>query len=192
MKAPFKKYFIFLGITYTLFILIASSVIFLVIGPQNKKLTEITRIAGEVKQQYEAANMSSVRQVQEQMLQRLEEKKQQLADMVIDSDKSASLTFDIGQIANQLEVQEFTSKRKDSQSQKILDGCDSLGETWIDISFEGSFLQFARFINSLERNTPVVFVEKFSIKRSLNDEDMPEIDLGVAFFVGQKELASAQ
>jgi hypothetical protein len=61
--------------------------------------------------------------------------------------------------------------------------CDRLSANHIDVRFTGSFLQFAAFLNMLERHRPVVFVDKFEIKRSQQDSLSHKVRMNLAVLV---------
>jgi len=52
----------------------------------------------------------------------------------------------------------------------------------ITVNFEGSFKKFATFLNSLEKNVPVVFINTFSIDKSGEDSD-PKVTMELAVLV---------
>jgi hypothetical protein len=96
---------------------------------------------------------------------------------------SSKLVVDLGQIANSLNVMGFSSKGRQEQSAATLPQCKALGAEYLYVSFKGSFNQFARFINELERHKPVVFVDKFTITRSEQGSFDNEINMVLAVFV---------
>ncbi|HUU20084.1 MAG TPA: GspMb/PilO family protein, partial [Sedimentisphaerales bacterium] len=91
------------------------------------------------------------------------------------------------QIANEKNVASFSIKSKDSRELSTIPDCKYICENHIVISFIGGFNQFATFLNSLERHRPVLFVDKFTITRSGQDDSGYQVSLNVAAFVKKQQ-----
>jgi len=65
--------------------------------------------------------------------------------------------------------------------------CDYIYENYIDISFNAGFSQFAALLNALERHWPVVFVDKFTITRSRQDNLERPVTMNLTVFVKKKQ-----
>ena len=82
-------------------------------------------------------------------------------------------------------------KSVDKANRALLDipQCDVVGENQIDVFFEGTFNQFAAFLNSLERHEPVIFVEQFKISRDLRDDTRNKVTMTLSVLVNQPQDA---
>jgi Tfp pilus assembly protein PilO len=119
--------------------------------------------------------------------EQIERLQSRLQDFVIDFENSANLTFDISQIANEKEVASFSVKSKDGRGPSTIPEAKYIRENNIVISFIGGFNQCATFLNALERHRPVLFVDRFSITRSGQDDSACQVSLNVAAFVKKQQ-----
>lgn len=86
---------------------------------------------------------------------------------VLLSDDTSKLNVDVTKTAAELGIRGLSMKGgQNDQSEKTLTMCKVLTADTRIINFKGSFVQFARFINALERHKPIIFVDKFSMTRS--------------------------
>jgi Tfp pilus assembly protein PilO len=159
----------------------------LVLGPQKNYEKRIENKLAEKKQVYESALRAAQEETKIQLNEQTERLQSRLEDFVIDFEDSANLTFDISQIANEKKVASFSIKSKDSRGLLTIPECKYICENHIVISFIGGFNQFAIFLNALERHRPVLFVDKFSITRSGQDDSVYQVSLNVAAFVKKQQ-----
>ncbi len=159
----------------------------LVLGPQKNYEKSIENKLTERKQVYESALKAAQKETKIRLNEQIERLQSRLQDFVIDFENSANLTFDISQIANEKEVASFSIKSKDSRGPSTIPEAEYIRENHIVISFIGGFNQFAAFLNALERHRPVLFVDKFSITRSGQEDSAYQMSLNVAAFVKKQQ-----
>jgi len=159
----------------------------LVLGPQKNYEKHIENKLAEKKQVHESAIRAAQKETKIQLNEQIERLQSRLKDFVIDFEDSANLTFDISQIANEKNVASFSIKTKDSLGLSTIPECKYICENQIVISFIGGFNQFATFLNALERHRPVLFVDKFTMTRSGQDDSGCQVSLNVAAFVKKQQ-----
>jgi len=187
-----KKYLMTAGLIWA-----ACSVVFLlayilVLRPQKNYEKRIENKLAESKQVYESALRAARKETKIRSNEQIERLKTRLKDFVIDFEDSANLTFDISQIANEKKVASFSIKSKDGRGLSTIPEAKCIRENQIVISFIGGFNQFATFLNALERHRPVLFVDKFTITRSGQDDSGYQVSLNVVAFVKKQPAASRQ
>jgi len=182
-----KKYLTIVGLIWAgCFVLFLFSYIAL-LSPQLKhKKTVETKLA-EVKQRHDSAVKSTQKETKIKTNEKIDELRNLIKDFVVTFEKAANLTFDISQVANEKKVGSFNIKMEEnSRATKDL-GLKYLSENQIDIGFEGDFIQFATFLNALERHRPVVFVDNFKIIRSAMSDSNHRVIMKLAVFVRQQQ-----
>ncbi len=189
MQAPSKKYRVSLAVFFSISVVLLAGIYFYAITPQSMILRDVQKRLNEATNRYASAQQAQKKQTKLRLQERLAGLEQKLGEFVIESGKAAGLTFEISQIADDLKVEDFTSKRKEAFSQVVLEGFKDIGEVWIDISFNGDFHRFASFVNRLERHAPVVFVENFSVEKMANNSKNHQVKMGVSFFVSRDMVA---
>ncbi|MGD9109417.1 MAG: type II secretion system protein GspM [Phycisphaerales bacterium] len=159
----------------------------LILKPQKRSEDKMQRQLAEKKQEYQTMLASSTESAKIRLKKELEEDRNKLRKFVTDAEGSANLTFDISKIANETRVSSFSIKSKDSREAMDIPQCEHIAENRIDISFNSNFNQFASFLNSLERHSPVVFVDWFKIRRGSSSEIENDINMGLSVFVEKRQ-----
>jgi len=159
----------------------------IVLAPQKGYKKRIGSELAEKKQLYESAVRAAQEETKTRLNEQIEDLRSRLEDFVVDFEDSANLTFDISQIASEKKVDSFSIKNKDNRGLSAIPDCSYIWESQINISFIGGFNQFATFLNALERHRPVIFVDKFTITRSVQDDSGYQVSLNVAAFVRKQQ-----
>ncbi|HEV58024.1 MAG TPA: hypothetical protein ENN87_11120 [Phycisphaerales bacterium] len=189
MYSAKKRYLVAMGIWWTLCIAVMLGLGVLVVLPQKERLADLANQTHDVAQRLAHAQEAGKPQTQARVQAEMTELKQRLADFTVRADSASSLTFQIGQLADMIQLKDLTSKRKEGLSQDKLEGFRNLGEVWLEVAFKGDFWQFAQFINQLERHEPVVFVETFNIKRDIRGGQAREAEVSLCFLVQSESVA---
>ena len=161
-----------------------------VLAPQKKSKKQLERQLAEKDQIYSSAQKAAQEETKIQLNQQIERLRNKLEDFVIGFEDSANLTFDISQIANEKKVASFNTKNRDKATHRDSEAPDYnyISEDYINISFTAGFNQFAAFLNALERHRPVIFVDKFAIKRSKQKgRSDHKVNMELAFFVRKRQ-----
>ncbi len=187
-----KKYLTTAGILWAACFVVFLLAYIVVLGPQKNLEKRIENKLTERKQVYESALRAARKETKIRLNEQIERLQSRMEDFVIDFENSANLTFDISQIANEKKVASFSIKSKDARGPSKKSEAKYIRENHIVISFIGGFNQFATFLNALERHRPVLFVDKFSITRSGQDDSAYQVSLNVAAFVKKQPAASRQ
>jgi len=182
-----KKYLTTAGLIWA-----ACSVVFLlayifVLRPQKNYEKRTQNKLAERKQMHESAIRAAQKETKIRSNEQVERLRNKLQDFVIDFENLANLTFDISQIANDKKVASFSIKTKESRGLLTTQEGKYIRESRSVISFIGGFNQFAAFLNALERHRPVIFVDKFTIARSMQGDSGYQVSLNVAAFVKKQQ-----
>ncbi|HBG28256.1 MAG: hypothetical protein A2Y10_09685 [Planctomycetes bacterium GWF2_41_51] len=190
MKTKNQNYFrgIFFIWVLCFFLLLAVYLLILRPAQQNSRLLE-KRLA-EKKQIYDMIIQTEQKQTMNLMRQELDNRKEGLNKYVIEPKKMSDLIFNISQIANEKKVDSFNIKGIETGKSSSSSKSKYITEDYIDVSFETSFINFASILNSLERNAPIVFIDKFSIIRGDDKPAAGKVKMNLAVFVSQKNISS--
>jgi len=183
----YKKYFTTLALVWAGSLVLFLLVYFLVLSPQAAALSRVEQKFAQAKHTYEAALLASRTETKTKLARELEQLQNRLGDFAVDFNNSSNLTFDIGRIAGEKQLGSFTVKTVDSRKNANDNDNQYLQENKVQISFEGSFTQFARFLNALERHRPVLFVDSFKIVRSAQESSPHKVDMDIAVFVRRRQ-----
>ena len=108
MRAGSKRYGIITGVY--LAVCVAAMGIFYggVIRPQNRQWAQLHTELVELTEQYDQVQLSRTEQSKARLQERLAAVKKTWQDFVVDPARASALAFQIGQMANELKVSEFS------------------------------------------------------------------------------------
>ncbi len=164
--------------------------------PQKTELAQIQKQCAETQRKLEKVHQVAQAQTKEKMKQRCDESSRLISAFSTEHDKMTKLVFQIGQIANELHLAEFSSKNEKGKERPTVADSKALDEGWLEVDFSAAtFRQFAEFINRLERHCPVVFVEEISFRRKTSGSKGHAASLRLSFLAeknaGDKTVAMA-
>jgi hypothetical protein len=154
----------------------------LLLQPQADQLSDLNRRIAQKTETHRAALQTLAPARQTELRTRAQELTRQVGDFLTEFDDAPALTFAIGQVANQTKVNALASKDRAAPSTSFTE-TRQISENYMDVTFAGAFPQFAAFLNALERNRPVVFIDEFTLARPESAESLPEVRLVVATLV---------
>jgi len=185
MKSIYRKYFK-IGISFwaVCFIVLFFSYL-VVLAPQEKlrRATEIKLV--EIKRLAQAAREAAEESNKKKMLEQLSDLDKQLNTFVVEQEEAANLTFDIGRISSEMRLDSFSSFFTGGEGTLKTDSYKHINARQISVNFNSSFNKFAMFLNALERNRPVIFVDTFSITRSIEENLGHKVNMELAVLVGK-------
>lgn len=155
----------------------------LVLGPQGRKRAGLERQLTTKRQLYEAAMTGAREETRSKWKEQIEELENKLHGFAIEAEKSANLTFDISQLAKDKQAHSFSIRGKDSGFESQTPFSEYIGENRLNVDFAAGFKEFATLLNALERNRPVVFVDKFKMEYSKKGESRHPVNMELSVFV---------
>jgi Tfp pilus assembly protein PilO len=157
------------------------------LGPQQKSKKQVKNQLSEIQQKHDSITNATREESKAALNEEIENLRNKLKDFAVDFENSPNLTFDIGQIATEKKVDSFSIKTQEKTRSSSGADLKFLQENRIDLSFAGDFNQFASFLNALERNRPVVFVDNFKITRSPTGDSKHRANMKLAVFVRKQQ-----
>jgi hypothetical protein len=183
MRAASKRYGIITGVYLAVCVVVMGLFYGGILRPQNRQWAALHQDLKDLTEQYDQAQQARTEQSRTRLQESLAAVQKLWQDFVVDPARVSALTFQVGQMANDLKVSEFSARRKDTQAKEEMQDYKKIDESWLQIGFRGSFESFAQFLNRIERNQPTMFVEEFSLKLNPNPSLKPDADLSLCFFV---------
>jgi len=187
MKAIYKKHFKKIVLIWLGYLMLPLLVYISALAPQKKNIKNIEKQISEKKQIYDSAVQAAKQETKTRLNKQLEDLQEKLGNFVINFEDTADLTFVISQIAGEKQVGDFSIKTKDKSDVTAVPNCSQICESQFDISFMADFNKFATLLNAIERNWPVVFVDKFAISRSTQDDLEHPVTMNLTVFVKKKQ-----
>ncbi|HEX42851.1 MAG TPA: hypothetical protein ENN81_12445 [Phycisphaerales bacterium] len=178
MKSLHRKYAAAVAMIWAACLVLGLFAYMLVISPQQKARRRIEQQLAKDKAAFELAVDAAKPENREKMNRQLEQLTARLDDFTVPASEAASLTFDISRLARDHQLQEFSIRGKEAH-EKTAESA-SLVANRIVVSFNGSFTQFARFLNALERNGPVLFVDTLSIVKPSDRSGVQRAEMDIS------------
>ena len=127
--------------------------------------------------------------IKEQKLKTMEELRTQLDVFSVGYNEVVGLLFSINQLADQIHVADFSTSSKPSASHGTsrMKGHETLDERRLVVTFSADFAKFATFVNQLERNRPVIFIDKFTITNKSSTTSKHPVSMVITFLARKKQ-----
>jgi hypothetical protein len=181
MKSVYRKYFKIGVVFWAICFIILLFSYLIVLSPQERLRRMTERKLAETTQQAQSAREAASQK--DKLLEQLTKSRDMLKDFVIDREKAANLTFDIGRISTDVEIKSFSSIFTVSEESSKADDYKYINARQISVNFNSSFNKFATFLNFLERRRPAIFIDTFSITRSADSDSGNKVDMKLAVLV---------
>ncbi len=185
-----NKYLMSLAGTWAGCILVIAAGYYMLHVPKKEVLAQVRRQYTESKEQLEIAQMATEPAICEKVKKQCEEATQSISRFSVHQDNVTSVVFEIGKIANELGLSQFSSKNQRAQSYPTVGKDSTITEAWLEVEFDSSFLRFVQFINRLEQGTPVVFIEDIVIRRDENSQNSNQVKMQLSFLTTEDKARS--
>ncbi|MHC4230716.1 MAG: hypothetical protein ACYSW0_25040 [Planctomycetota bacterium] len=189
MKSIYRKY-IKMGISVWAgcFIVFLLSYV-VVLAPQEKLKARTESQFAEARRTALAAKEAAREENKIKLKEQAANLDKRLQEFIIEEADTANLTFDIDRISNTIKLDSSSINTMGSQGIVEIENCEYLFARQINVDFASSFSKFAAFLNALERNRPVIFIDTFTITRARENNLSHSVSMKLAVLVGKDAKA---
>jgi hypothetical protein len=184
--AVYKKYFMMLGVVWTVSLVVAVLAFIFVLSPRLRVAAKLAEDVAKNKQKLDQAVAASREENKKKLADELEILKSKFMDYAVEAEDFANLSFDISRIAADKQISDVSVKTPDQAKTKEQLDSKNLQENRVDISFQSNYVQFASFLNALERHRPTVFVDMFKLSRGDKTDVGVKVDMDLTIFVKRR------
>jgi hypothetical protein len=185
----YRKYLVTLGIVWGATLVLCAVAYYFLIVPQMRTKAKLTKEATEKKAQFDMALSASLEENKKKLAAEVESLRTKVSNYVSEYEDFANQTFAISRMAGDKQVSAFTVKTAEQDRQQDQLKAKNLQENKIEVAFSSDFMQFANFLNTLERHQPVVFVDRFKLQRGDQGTTSNKVDMSLSFFVRKKQTS---
>jgi type II secretory pathway component PulM len=157
----------------------------LVLGPQEKSRIQTEKRFAETQRVAQVAREAAKPESKDKLKQQVADLEKRLRDFVAEQEDTTNLTLDIGQISTDVELSSFPITATADEGIVEIENCDYISAKNVNVNFTSGFNKFATFLNALEGNRPVIFIDTFSITRSREGTSDHKVDMKLAVLVGK-------
>jgi len=187
-----KKYGLSVGGAWGIWLVLTAVIYFLALGPQNILMARIQKEFVSSNEDYSLAQMAGRPETKANMEQKLKKLSEKTEYFVVPPDNTPGLILQISQLAAKNQLKDFTTKMVSSYSASKQNDTSNITEAWLELEFTGSFPQMAAFINALERNEPVVFIETINLRRGTQENTPPSASIQISYFTAKPEIQKTE
>jgi lipoprotein NlpI len=166
MELESKKYWKTVAAVFITVTLIAVLVYMFAILPLKSSLNGLKAQLNKKQTELKAAEAASSPQSKKANTRKLAEIEQLITTFAVTPSQLAEITFNLGRLADQAGVKDYAGENMFNSLQKdaAIQGLEKLALARLKVSFDCDYPAFARFVNMLERNNPVIFIDEFNIR----------------------------
>jgi hypothetical protein len=152
-----------------------------VLLPQQREKSRVLSKLSDVKNTYNQGLKYLDKQVQERFHSEMESLRSSLGEFVFDYDTSGTLSLIISRIAEDGDI--ISPVIKGGAVSEAAKEKKHIYKSNLFVDFSSDFNRFVLFLNALERNRPVVFVDDFKISGSSDNKSSPQVNMKLTVFV---------
>jgi hypothetical protein len=178
-----KKYCLSAGGTWAGWLLFMAILYMLAFGPQEILMAKLSREFVSSNEKYALAQIAGRHDTQTHQQGRLDALRQKTASFITPAENAMGLMFHISQLAAEHQLQNFSARDRQLTSLFKEGQTVQITECWQELSFAGDFSHIASFLNSLERNQPVIFIENVEIRRDAQKNPPLEAKALISYLV---------
>lgn len=157
-----------------------------VLGPQENIKRQTEKRHAEMQRQAQAATDAAGEKNKAHLMKLVKEAEETLQRFVTAERSTDSLTLDISGVPSRAVLDAFSISPGGNESVVKMANCEHIFGKQFSVNFMSSFNQFAAFLNALEMNRPVIFVDSFSIGRSREETSDQQVDMTLAVLVSKE------
>lgn len=183
MKSKLSIYKIAAGVTWAACLGFFAFGTVQISGPQATAIEKMRQDVQESQEKLIFAQSAKKNDTLKRMQERLDAAHLLLNTFSCSGAEESSLIFQIGQLARQVELKNFTSRLPENTQERTLEKSGRIQEGWLALEFVADYLKLAAFVNSLERQSPVLFVESISLTHSNDNKEEASVRMMLSYLI---------
>jgi len=190
MKFKWSVYKIVVAVVWAMMLAVVGAGTLFISPSQKIAMQRAQQELLEMQDRLAFARSAGKKDTKQRMRDRLAEAENSVNTFSCTTASESALIFQIGQMANALQLQKFSGRQPDNVPEPTLDKNDRIGEGWLTVDFVADYLKTAAFINGLERNAPVLFVESIQLTPADGDAGLAAVRMNISYLIRKNAAAS--
>lgn len=187
MNKNFKKDFKTVSLIWLAGVGFSVLLYFILISPQIKLKQQLVDQLADKEKNYNDILRMNQPQARQLLDDRIKKWQNDVNQYVISIDDLAGLTLDISRIAKDSKVESFSITSQDVYGASPKDSGTYISQKQMKVEFKSNFNNFAAFLNALERHSPMVLIEQFSIDNVEHDAMANQVSMIISVYVKKKQ-----
>ena len=188
-----RKNLVNAGVVWSISLAVLIPVYLLVIQRQFDDFENIEATCEQLARDVNEAKFLSSEEAMNRFREQIEAMKNRYSGFVIPSKDSlqALASLEIDRISQEIGLEEFHIDPWISREVAAFSECKYLFGQPMEITFKATFNEFAKFLNKLEGYQSVIFIDSFSITRSIEKDKKHQVKMNLEVLV-QKQSSLAE
>jgi len=183
LKNKPSRYIKILSVIWLLSAVLAGIGYFLLYLPLQLQIAQINNKINISNTALHEAQLAAQKKTQLQQKKQYNAAQNLIKKFSVPSDTVTGMVFGIGRIASDLSLIEFSSKNQTDQESSAAESETEkqIAEVWLNVDFKATFNQFIQFVNRLESDKPMVFIESLLFRKDIQNSKMNTVSLDLSF-----------
>lgn len=160
-------------------------------GPLNAALETARQDVQESREKLAFAQSAKKAETLKRMQEQLDTARESLNSFSCPTTEESALIFQLGQLAHTLQLKKFTSRSPSETPEQTLEKNERITEGWLAVEFSADYLKLAAFVNSLERQSPVLFIESMSVSQSESNTEEASVRMNLSYLLRKDNTVKA-
>ena len=188
-----RKNLVFAGIIWGISLAVLVPAYWFIIKNQYSELDKINNSIQNLTADVNEAKYVSAEDLVDKYRSQLNKIKAEYNGFIIPSkdDIQTLASIEIENISNEIGLQEFHIDPWNANEIAAFSECKYVFGQPMEVTFKATFTEFAKFLNKLERYKSVIFINSFSISRSLEKDGKNQVRMELAVLV-EKQISSTK
>ncbi len=184
------KRFVEVSLCWLISMVVTGAVYTLLLLPLNRWVGQIEKQVNErIERLNHAAELVSQESLRESEKQ-FAGSREQFDCFVTKSDGASNFALNVSEVARQLQIKNLSTKGRAEGIFFEIPNCSLIEMSRINISWKGSYTQFIRLVNALERHQPAILIDRFMLFRSETDSRFNEVSMDLTMLVEKRRVPS--
>jgi hypothetical protein len=184
------KRFVEVSLCWLISMVATGAVYTLLLLPLNRWVGQIEKQVNErVERLNHAAELVSQESLHKSEKQ-LAGSREQFDCFVTKIDRASDFALNVSEVAKQLQIKNLSTKGRAEGIFFEIPNCSLIEMSRINISWKGSYPQFIRLVNTLERHQPAILIDRFMLFRPETDSKFNEVSMDLTMLVEKRRVPS--
>lgn len=184
MKLKISKYWLWVAGVWAVWGGLTATAWLFIFQPQGQEYAKIHKELRTRADELELAKTASQESTRHRQIEALEQTLRELDGFTIGPRQQDRLVFEVSRLASDLNLEKYAGESCGNIEKSFqADAKAPIERMFLDVTFTGPFTAFARFINTLERNEPILFVQNASVERAMDGSGRHEVRLLLSMLI---------
>ena len=184
-KEYLRKLKVRLAVVWAVGMVICGITYLFVLKPQQNEMNKIVKEIQQKQLEHQQLLEADKPEEKVKILKHLAQVDEQLNQFVLNIEERGNVTLLLSDAASKSGVEGFSSESMSQGGREFIKiaNCPTVGENYYEVSFTGNYLATSQFINQIEKNSPILYIDNLKITTSANQDEAPQVTMALTALV---------